>query len=679
MADVLQFVDSISATPTVLLDLNDGITWCDIEGTDFPPPPLREGVAQTLLANSAEIPASAYDRRTCRLRLVASANGCAGGTAGTADDVATAVQNLIRELDKPRNILRWQEDGMPAPVFFRTFRVSPTAVSTVDMPHALRRQIEVDVPADSEGLGLAETIVAAAILSTNPAAATNPTWIDIFAESILFTGASGAYASTPDTAVLDIVGDLDLRAHVQLADWTPASDVMLISKAQASGTSRSYALSVLTTGAIRVTWSTDGSTLTTKDSTVVTGFIDGTEHWVRATLDVNNGASGNDVKFWTSDDGVTWTQLGSTVTTAGITSIFAGDNALELGARSQGGSNQLTGRIFSAEVRNGIDGTIVTQPTATDGGLSDPVGGLPYTLTGTASFNAGVKGDTEAPAVINWPAGAVVAGRETVIAVRRRGSPGAAPWLFQAEAMTQGNDTTTQANDGAMSGSGNNWSRCTFGGVTGFAPRLSVTDVGIPGKDLRGRYKGFLRHKKTVSNDAISIREEWGGVTGARTTNLQFDSVNTVNMVMAYLGKMQIPRGFDPITGEDGAEISVSDAMSIAVQAARTSGTGNLDMDYLRLMPADDRYATITWVDPGPDHWLLNAEQNTATPYDSSGRVATAAAPRIDGGLPMLSPGKMHRIHILYETSASLANALTTITVSITYQPRYLSVRPATT
>ena len=42
--------------------------------------------------------------------------------------------------------------------------------------------------------------------------------------------------------------------------------------------------------------------------------------WLRVTLSVNNGSSGNTTTFYTSSDGITWTQLGNTIINSGITS-----------------------------------------------------------------------------------------------------------------------------------------------------------------------------------------------------------------------------------------------------------------------------------------------------------------------------------------------------------------------
>ena len=90
MPDVLQFVDQIAASPTVRLNLNDGVTWCDIEGTEFQPPPLREVAGSTNLADGANVGAGTWDRRVCNLRLAIDVDAC----AATGGDVATQVQSF---------------------------------------------------------------------------------------------------------------------------------------------------------------------------------------------------------------------------------------------------------------------------------------------------------------------------------------------------------------------------------------------------------------------------------------------------------------------------------------------------------------------------------------------------------------------------------------------------------
>src|SRR3546814_18187480 len=74
-------------------------------------------------------------------------------------------------------------------------------------------------------------------------------------------------------------------------------------------------------GTISFAWSPDG-TLASRITAVSTVAVpaDSTRVSIKVTLDVNNGAAGNDVVFAPADstDG-TSTQSGTTVTTAGVT------------------------------------------------------------------------------------------------------------------------------------------------------------------------------------------------------------------------------------------------------------------------------------------------------------------------------------------------------------------------
>ena len=206
--------------------------------------------------------------------------------------------------------------------------------------------------------------------------------------ALMLPGTAGNYASTPDSAGNSVTGDIDIRAKVSLDDWTPASLTNLVGKID-SGTTRSYWFEVTTGGILQLNWSADGSTPITTSSTVATGFADGATKWVRTTLDVDNGAAGRDVKFYTSDDGVSWLQLGSTVTVAGTTSIFDSTSVVTVGARYPGSSVLLAGKVYEAQVRAGIDGPIVARfdPVAIERtGLRTPTttvqpGGTPNMLT----------------------------------------------------------------------------------------------------------------------------------------------------------------------------------------------------------------------------------------------------------------------------------------------------------
>lgn len=214
---------------------------------------------------------------------------------------------------------------------------------------------------------------------------------------VSLSGVAGTYVNTPDNAALDITGDIDIRIEATLADWTPATTSAFVSKWGAAG-NRSYLFQLTTGGLLELAWSADGTASIVKDSTVAVPISAG-RLAVRVTLDVDNGAIGNDVNFYTGPtiDGP-WTQLGATVTTAVATSIFSGNLAVEIGSQSLGLVSMLTGTVHSAQIQSGINGTLVATPnfkTQAAGTTSFiDSAGRTWTLQGAAVIVAGTASTT---------------------------------------------------------------------------------------------------------------------------------------------------------------------------------------------------------------------------------------------------------------------------------------------
>jgi hypothetical protein len=168
-----------------------------------------------------------------------------------------------------------------------------------------------------------------------------------------------AYLTAPDSATTSITGDIDVRVKAALDTWTaPGSQSALASKQDGAG-ARSWRLELATNGRLVFSNTSDGTTLIDRTSTVAVPFTAGQVGWVRATLDVDNGASGNTCTFYTSTDGTTWTQLGSPVVTASTTSI-ADTTALNyFPGRTSGGYNPGGAQFYALHVLNGIGGTPV--------------------------------------------------------------------------------------------------------------------------------------------------------------------------------------------------------------------------------------------------------------------------------------------------------------------------------
>jgi hypothetical protein len=176
----------------------------------------------------------------------------------------------------------------------------------------------------------------------------------------LALGTGGAAVVLCNTTSARVVtGDLDVRACIEAPDWTPVGDLKIITGHD--GVKSSFNFAVQDTGKLFIEWSTNnGPSNKGAFSTVATGFTDGTKHWVRATLDVDNGAGGRTTKFYTSSDGETWTQLGSDVTVAEVTSIGSDWPAqMYLGTTS---TIKAGAKYYSAEWRQGINGQILSPP-----------------------------------------------------------------------------------------------------------------------------------------------------------------------------------------------------------------------------------------------------------------------------------------------------------------------------
>jgi hypothetical protein len=185
-----------------------------------------------------------------------------------------------------------------------------------------------------------------------------------FTGSGLYVGTTtGNLAMAPDSAALDVTGDIEIVARLAPPNWVPASAQWIASKLVGSGNQRSWRFGLGTAG-VNFTWSADGTASTSAISTATPSFSADQAGWVKVTFDVDNGAGGKTATFYTAPDSTsepsTWTQLGSPVTTAGTTSIYSSTAPLAIGSAE--GTSASGGQAATYErliVRNGIGGTTV--------------------------------------------------------------------------------------------------------------------------------------------------------------------------------------------------------------------------------------------------------------------------------------------------------------------------------
>lgn len=165
-------------------------------------------------------------------------------------------------------------------------------------------------------------------------------WIDT-------PGVTGNEVSVADIAALDVTGDLTLIVRFRLDDPTPAGSIYFLGK----GTT--YRMGMTSAGLMLLEWVDSGAVTRTRTGDEdIRPLIAAASPYLAATLDVNNGAAGHDVRWWYSWDGVSWTQIGTTVTTAGTTTIQNSSNALHIGGSTS--SNQVAGEWYYAAVNDSL-------------------------------------------------------------------------------------------------------------------------------------------------------------------------------------------------------------------------------------------------------------------------------------------------------------------------------------
>ena len=209
-APVLQFVDRVGTGSVLRLNMNDGknlrlLLGPDFSGPNFSPPTLKRAIVSTLLSEGAQIPASAYDNRLIVLPLRV--------TACDEAEMASILQSLHRELDRPKNILKWHPTYNFAPVYFRTYR-SPDYV--LDQTYEGKADLRITLKLMAEPFALGDRVdLANVTVNNDPAAVSNPMYVDI--SDVLGDVATPLFlktiSSTPTNDLRNVTSCIAVRRH----------------------------------------------------------------------------------------------------------------------------------------------------------------------------------------------------------------------------------------------------------------------------------------------------------------------------------------------------------------------------------------------------------------------------------------------------------------------------------
>jgi hypothetical protein len=302
------------------------------------------------------------------------------------------------------------------------------------------------------------------------------------------------------------------------------------------------------------------------------------------------------------------------------------------------------------------------------------------------------KGDVETPLYLSFVAGDVIAAgqKQTAIATRRRGTPGAAPWILAAQTMNRagGGTTTLPGNDPLMSGSGSNYVRMASLTTT---PTTRLTSAVFPassGVDVRGKYRCYVRYRKSSAVADLRLQLLVSG-DGTNTITVGEGLVvldDTTAIRWADMGTVQLPLGDDP--GQDGlsgVDLACGGLIWM-VQAVNFSGSSpTLDVDCIVLMYADDRFCRITWPSvAGPTSMVLDSASKPRPQVyalGASGETMSTQLRALDGGgTPLVSPNAYNRLRILNTGMETASDSIaSSMTVTPYYWPRYVFLRPPTT
>lgn len=184
---------------------------------------------------------------------------------------------------------------------------------------------------------------------------------------LLLPGAlTTSFAQTADNAALRLTAsDAEGEMWMTVLDGFTHGSVthLLVAKIDTlSVNAGGWYFSITTTGAVRFLWGTGSTNLSAISSELLQNWVSVNQlfglkwTWVR-----NNGSSVWEVKFWINRFG-TWEQFGNTVTGVVLGVIGSVTQVLRLGADIYGNNGPHAVRMHSFTLRDGIGGTVLTDP-----------------------------------------------------------------------------------------------------------------------------------------------------------------------------------------------------------------------------------------------------------------------------------------------------------------------------
>lgn len=515
--------------------------------------------------------------------------------------------------------------GAPTPAFSQTAQIGTGTFSSVAGTATPALSLSAQV-GTATYTGIAGTKTTGPVTQTAQVATASIVATPAFPNSLVLPGLANANATTPDSAALDITGDIEMVARVSLNDWSPTTSQTIVGKWRTTGNQRSYMLLQLGT-TLTILTSSNGQNLgaTEQAGANFSAAVDGATYWVKATRVSGTGACALYYAADQATEPTSWTLLGSpTMTYTGP--IFSGTGVLEVGSTADGATFNLDGRVLRAIVRNTIGGSAVfdadfTTKAPGTSSFAETGSGATVTLNGaaritpTAFSTVTVTGQTATATLTGQP------GTFTVGGVSQTAQVGTATLSSQPGTLTLAVSQTTQVGTGTFTGIAGTK---TTGGVTTTAQIADAVFAGLNG---------------TASS------------TGSGTQNAQiglatFTGVAGTKVMGGVSITAQIATGtFAPVSGSVVAVVSKTAQIATATFFANPAQHGNALVTYQGELT--NSFASIANI-PAIDALSNTIELVSKVQMDGRGRRPTGPGVNWSG----VRGGAILRSYVSYSTAS---------------------------
>lgn len=210
--------------------------------------------------------------------------------------------------------------------------------------------------------------------------------------------------STPNKDSFNLGWDLDIAIKYKPDSIASSVDRVLMSKEEGAG-ARSWVLELNTLNRPILWYTTNGTDIITDlAQDYIPDSIMQQTHWVKCTVDGDDGTGNRVTSFFYSIDGGNWTACGTVTNPKQVSGFFNGSAPIRMMTRA---GTPMPGVFYEAWVKSSIDGPIIAYPkiTTVNNPFTDAFGntwtfGAGYTFNETGYtikvLNASVPGATSA-------------------------------------------------------------------------------------------------------------------------------------------------------------------------------------------------------------------------------------------------------------------------------------------